>query len=98
MTTEIVRRSLTKSRSDASGVIFRTLLQLALLITIVVLLVLLLDVVTGAIDGGSMNPARSLGAAVFADTDPNAGSWRFDRDQPISNRWSDGCGRIHRAS
>lgn len=28
--------------------------------------------VTGAIDGGSMNPARSLGAAVFADTDPNA--------------------------
>lgn len=49
-TTEIVRRSLTKSRSDASGVIFRTLLQLALLITIVVLFVLLLDVVTGAID------------------------------------------------
>ena len=49
-TTEIVRRSLTKSRSDATGVIFRTLLQLALLITIVVLFVLLLDVVTGAID------------------------------------------------
>ena len=49
-TTEVVRRSLTKSRSDASGVVFRTLLQLALLITILVLLVLLLDVVTGAID------------------------------------------------
>lgn len=49
-TTEIVRRSLTKSRSDTTGVIFRTLLQLALLITIVVLFVLLLDVITGAID------------------------------------------------
>ena len=49
-TTEIVRRRLTKSRSDTTRGIFRTLLQLALLITIVVLLVLLLDVVTGAID------------------------------------------------
>lgn len=28
--------------------------------------------VLGGIDGGGMNPARSLGSAIFSDTDPNA--------------------------
>ncbi|MBA3291828.1 MAG: phosphate ABC transporter permease PstA [Actinobacteria bacterium] len=44
---DIVRRQLTAGRSDRSGMAFRIVLQLALVVTIVVLGVLLVDVVTG---------------------------------------------------
>lgn len=48
-TTEAVRRELTRGGGDTTGVVFRTLLQFALLMTIVILLVLLVDVVAGAL-------------------------------------------------
>ena len=47
--TELVRRNLTKSRSDTKGFVFRTLLQFALAVTVFVLVVLLVDVISGAL-------------------------------------------------
>ena len=46
--TELVRRSLTRGGGDTKGVVFRTLLQFALAVTVFVLLVLLVDVISGA--------------------------------------------------
>lgn len=47
-TTDAVRKNLTRGGSDTKGIVFRSMLQLALLITIVVLFVLLFDVISGA--------------------------------------------------
>lgn len=49
-TTEIVRRNLTKRRTDTTGLIFRTLIQVALVFTVVILFVLLYEVMKGAVD------------------------------------------------
>ena len=48
--TELVERNLTRGSADTRGVIFRTLLQLALLITVLILFVLIFTVVKGGID------------------------------------------------
>jgi len=47
-TAEVVRRRLTEGKSDVWGVVFRTALQLSLLVAILLLLVLLVDVITGS--------------------------------------------------
>ncbi len=46
--TELVRRNLMRSRTDTKGVVFRTVLQFALAVTVLVLVVLLIDVIAGA--------------------------------------------------
>ena len=46
--TELVRRNLTRNKTDTKGFVFRTLLQFALAATVLVLVVLLINVIAGA--------------------------------------------------